>query len=65
MKLNVNKCKVLHIGTNNYRGQYLMNDRQSFVVSKEKDLVILIIIKLSKAQSALFRVNANDYFYDD
>ncbi len=47
MKLNVEKCKVLYIGSNNNRAQYLMNGQQLSVVNKEKDLGISSDLKPS------------------
>ncbi len=38
MKFNVEKCEVLHIGSNNNRAQYLMNGQQLSTVSKGKNL---------------------------
>ncbi len=38
MNFNVNKCKVLHIGSNNDRVNYSMNGVQLSKVDKEKTL---------------------------
>ena len=50
MKFNVDKCKVLHIGSNNNRVQYLMNGQQLNAVNKEKDLGIIISSDLKPSQ---------------
>ena len=50
MKFNVDKCKVLHIGSNNNRVQYLMNGQQLSAVNKEKDLGIIISSDLKPSQ---------------
>jgi hypothetical protein len=50
MKFNVEKCKVLHIGSNNNRAQYLMNGQQLSAVNKEKDLGITISSDLKPSQ---------------
>ena len=42
MKFNVEKCKVLHIGSNNDHVQYSMNGIQLGNVDKEKDLGVII-----------------------
>ena len=50
MKFNVNKCKVLHIGSNNDHVQYRMNGEILEAVNKEKDLGILISSDLKPSQ---------------
>ena len=50
MKFNVEKCKVLHIGSNNDHVQYSMNGQQLSTVSKEKDLGIIISNDLKPSQ---------------
>ena len=50
MKFNVEKCKVLHIGSNNDRAQYKMNGHILEAVSKEKDLGIMISSDLKPGQ---------------
>ena len=50
MKFNVEKCKVLHIGSNNNHAQYLMNGHQLSIVKKEKDLGITISSDLKPSQ---------------
>ena len=42
MTYNVEKCKVLHIGSNNNRSNYLMNSTEITKVKEEKDLGIII-----------------------
>lgn len=50
MKFNVEKGKVLHIGSNNNHAQYLMNGQQLSAVNKEKDLGITISSNLKPSQ---------------
>ena len=50
MKFNIEKCKVLHIGSNNDCVQYYMNDQQLSAVDKEKDLGITISSDLKPSQ---------------
>ncbi len=42
MKFNIEKCKVLHIGSKNQHAQYLMNGTPLKSVDKEKDLGVII-----------------------
>ena len=42
MKFNTDKCKVMHIGKNNPRHVYLMNNTALIPVEEEKDLGIII-----------------------
>ncbi len=42
MNFNVDKCKVLHIGSNNDRVKYSMNGVQLSKVDQEKDLGVII-----------------------
>ena len=42
MKLNTNKCKVMHLGRNNGNDEYNMLGQKLQVVNKEKDLGIMI-----------------------
>ena len=42
LRFNTTKCKVMHVGTNNQRRQYSMNEKQLMVVDKEKDLGVLL-----------------------
>ncbi len=57
MKFNIEKCRVLHIGNNNNRAQYLMNGQQLSAVNKEKDLGITISSDLKSSQhcSGIFK----------
>jgi len=50
MKFSVDKCKVLHIGGNKDRVQYLMNGQQLSAVNKEKNLGIIISSDLKPSQ---------------
>ena len=42
MTYNIDKCKVLHIGSNNNRTNYSMNNTEISKVNKEKDLGVII-----------------------
>ena len=46
MEFNVEKCKILHIGSNNPRHKYNMDGKELIETDKEKDLGILIDCKL-------------------
>ena len=50
MQFNVEKCKVLHIGSNNNMQQYSMNGQQLSAVKKEKDLGVLVTDDLKPSQ---------------
>ena len=50
MKFNVDKCKVLHIGSHNDHVQYSMNGQQLSAVNKEKDLGVIISSDLKPSQ---------------
>ena len=50
MKFNVDKCKVLHIGSSNDRVQYEMNGQILEAVNKEKDLGVMISSDLKPSQ---------------
>ena len=50
MKFNVEKCKVLHIGSNNNQFQYSMNGQQLSTVNEEKDLGVLVTNDLKPSQ---------------
>ena len=50
MKFNVDKCKVLHIGSSNDHVQYEMNGQILGAVNKEKDLGVTISSDLKPAQ---------------
>ncbi len=42
MKFNVEKCRVMHIGINNDKVEYLMNGAELSVTNTEKDLGVMI-----------------------
>ena len=42
MLFNVDKCKVIHVGKNNPRREYVMEGKKLLVVEEEKDLGVLI-----------------------
>ena len=42
MEFNVDKCKIMHLGYNNPRGEYSMGDRKLEVTEGERDLGVLI-----------------------
>ncbi len=42
MKLNVEKCKVMHIGINNDNVKYLMNGVELSVTNTETDVGVMI-----------------------
>jgi hypothetical protein len=42
MKLNTDKCKVMHIGAKNLEGEYFMEGKQLEKITEEKDLGVLI-----------------------
>ena len=42
MQFNVDKCKMMHFGFNNYRHTYTMNNKELQTVSEEKDLRVII-----------------------
>ena len=50
MNFNTDKCKVLHIGSNNPRAQYSMNNKQLQAVGREKDLGVIITSDLKPSQ---------------
>ena len=50
MSFNVNKCKVMHIGTNNPKNKYRMDGIELEVVSEEKDLGVLISSNMKPSQ---------------
>ena len=50
MKFNIEKCKVLHIGSNNNKLLYSMNGQQLSAVNKEKDLGVLVTNDLKPGQ---------------
>ena len=50
MKFNVDKCRVLHIGSNNSQLQYLMNGQQLSAVIKGKGLGVLVKSDLKPGQ---------------
>ena len=47
MKFNVNKCKVMHYGSNNPSYEYLMNDEVLIDTEKERDLGVTKSLKPS------------------
>ena len=46
MEFNVEKCKILHIGNNNPKHKYSMDEKELMETVEEKDLGILIDCKL-------------------
>ena len=42
MKFNIEKCKVLHIGSNNVQARYVMNNMPLSSTEKEKDLGVVV-----------------------
>ena len=42
MKLNTDKCKVMHIGAQNLEAEYFMEGNKLEKVSEEKDLGVMI-----------------------
>ncbi len=42
MTYNIDKCKVLHIGSNNNRSNFTMNGTDITKVNEEKDLGVII-----------------------
>ena len=46
MEFNVEKCKILHIGSNNPKHKYSMDEKELIETVEEKDLGILIDCKL-------------------
>ncbi len=42
MKFHVEKCRVMHIGINNDKVEYLMNGVELSVTNTEKDLGVII-----------------------
>ena len=50
MELNVDKCKVLHIGIHRNRLQCLMNYQQLSAPNKEKALGVIISSDLKQSQ---------------
>jgi len=60
MKLNTDKCKVMHVGKNNGNNVYSMLGQKLQVVNKEKDLGIMISPDLkSEEQCRYVASNAN------
>lgn len=57
MKFNINKSKVLHIGSKNSQIQYSMKGRQFSAVNKEKDLEVLVTsdLKSNRHCSQVFK----------
>ncbi|KAK4827072.1 hypothetical protein QYF61_014146 [Mycteria americana] len=50
MKFNKHKCKVLHLGRNNPRHQYTLEDDQLESCFAEKDLWVLVDTELTISQ---------------
>ena len=50
MDFNINKCKVLNVGSKNEKFSYMMNDERLDNVNKEKDLGIIISDDLKPSQ---------------
>ena len=50
MKFNIEKCKVLHIGSNNVQANYTMNNVPLSSAEKEKDLGVIVTKDLKPSQ---------------
>ena len=50
MKFNIEKCKVLHIGSNNVQARYVMTNMPLSSVEKEKDLGVVVSKDLKPSQ---------------
>jgi len=57
MKLNTDKCKVMHLGRNNENNEYCMLGQKLQVVNKEKDLGIMISSDLKREEQCRYAAN--------
>jgi hypothetical protein len=42
IKLNTEKCKVIHIGANNLEEEYFVDGKKLETITQEKDLVVIV-----------------------
>ena len=74
MKINVDKCKIMHVGKNNPQYEYFMSGKKLMVVEEEKDIGVTIhsSLKPSKhckrvadtANAVLRQLTKNFHFRD-
>jgi len=57
MKLNTDKCKVMHLGRNNENNEYSMLGQKLQVVNKEKDLGIMISSDMKREEQCRYAAN--------
>jgi len=57
MKLNTDKCKVVHVGKNNGNNVYSMLGQKLQIVKKEKDLGIMISSDLKREEQCRYVAN--------
>jgi len=57
MGFNVTKCKVMHIGNNNNKFSYEMNNKVLDTILVEKDLVIIISSDVKSSQQCVVACN--------
>ena len=50
MEFNINKCKVMHLGANNQKYKYHLNNEQLVITQKERDLGVIINKTLKPAE---------------
>jgi len=55
MKMNTDKCKVMHIGENNH--EYSMLGHKLQVVEREKDLGIMLSSDMKSVEQCLYAAN--------
>ena len=53
MRFNVDKCKVMHLGTANPGGNYVMNGETLGAVNEERDLGVRIMSELKTSDQCL------------
>lgn len=57
MKFNVDKCKVMHIGSKNQNSTYMMNGKELQTTASEKDLGIIIMNSLKVSDQCMQAYN--------
>ena len=57
MVINVDKCKVMHVGNWKDSRTYYMEDRELSVVSCEKDLGVWISVDMTCSKQSMYACN--------